>query len=80
MFVGLRSGPSGTVGIHRVVVVGQWRVRSTASRLEPIVSSGSSDVEPGTTGQEFDYRTGLYDDVGALLGEKTRSGAIDASL
>ena len=26
-----------------------------------------------------DYRTGLYDDVGALLGEKTRSGAIDLS-
>ena len=27
----------------------------------------------------FDYRTGLYDDVRALLGEKTQSGAIDAS-
>ena len=31
------------------------------------------------TDGRFDYRMGLYDDVGALLGEKTRSGAIDAS-
>jgi hypothetical protein len=31
------------------------------------------------TSGNYEYRLGLYDDVGELLGENTRSGAIDAS-
>ena len=31
------------------------------------------------TSSDYEWRLGLYDDVGALLGENTRSGAIDAS-
>ena len=31
------------------------------------------------TGGNYEWRLGLYDDVGALLDEPTRSGAIDAS-
>jgi hypothetical protein len=31
------------------------------------------------TSGDYEWRLGLYDDVGALLDENTRSGAIDAS-
>ena len=31
------------------------------------------------TSTNYEYRLGLYDDVGALLGESTRSGAIDGA-
>jgi hypothetical protein len=31
------------------------------------------------TSGDYEWRLGLYDDVGALLDESTRSGAIDAS-
>ena len=31
------------------------------------------------TSGNHEYRLGLYDDVGALLGESTRSGAIDGA-
>jgi hypothetical protein len=31
------------------------------------------------TNGDYEWRLGLYDDVGRLLGENTRSGAIDAS-
>jgi hypothetical protein len=31
------------------------------------------------TSDDYEWRLGLYDDVGTLLGESTRSGAIDAS-
>jgi hypothetical protein len=31
------------------------------------------------TSGDYDWRLGLYDDVGTLLGEPTRSGAIDGA-
>jgi hypothetical protein len=31
------------------------------------------------TSGNYEYRLGLYDDVGGLLGENTRSGAIDGA-
>jgi hypothetical protein len=31
------------------------------------------------TSDDYEWRLGLYDDVGTLLGESTRSGAIDGA-